>query len=330
MTWLISSRWLRTARTLLLAATALALTLALGVAPRPALAQTPGPQYVVLEGEALSSIANRFGVTIDALVAANPGLNPDLVQAGAALTIPGSPTLAGTLATHPLEQGETFASLAHRYGLQPATLAQLNGVLNPEQLYFNEEVVVLEQGDAPNSAVPTGRAYPATGQLGLIGLSAAHNANPYALAARNALPPARLLPHSLAYIAGGDKPLLGLPAPIAELVVGPLPAVQGQTLSIKVATDAPATLQGTLGDWTLNFEADAGAPDTHYALQGLPRFLEANLYPLVVTATLASGEVVNLVQRLPTREGDFLTDANLSVDPATIDPAVTEPESNLI
>jgi len=301
----------------------------LGGPLRLAQAQTPGPHYVVPEGEALSTIAYRFGVTIDALVAANPGLNPDLVRAGAALTIPGSPALAGTLTTHPLEQGETLASLGHRFGQQPATLVQLNGVLNPEQLYFNEKIVLLEQGDAL-TAMPAGRAYPATAQLGLLGLSAAHNQNPWALAATNQLAPARLLPQALVYIPGGDRPLTGLPAPLSELLVGPLPAVQGHTLSVKLTTDAPATVQGTLGVWTLTFEADASAPNTHYALQGLPRFLEADLYPLVITATLASGQVVNLVQRLPTREGEFLSDGPLTVDPATIDPAVTEPENALI
>lgn len=310
-------------------ALSLAVALTLGGPLRPAQAQTPGPHYVVQAGEALSNIANRFGVTIAALVAANPGLNPDLVREGAALILPGSPTLAGPVATLPLTPGDTLASLAHRLGQQPGTLVQLNGVLNPEQLYVNEEIVYLEQGDAVR-AIPTGRAYPATAQLGLLGLSAAHNQNPWALAAINHIHPAGLTPGALAYIPGGDRPLSGLPAPLTEVSVGPLPAVQGNTLSIKLATEAPATIHGTLGAWPLTFLADAAAPNTYYALQGLPRFLEANLHPLVLTATLASGEVVSLVQRVPTRAGEFFSDSPLTVDPLTIDPAATEPENQLI
>ncbi len=296
---------------------------------RPAQAQAAGPQYVVLAGEGLLVIAQRFGVTIDALVAANPELNPDNLQEGASLTIPGSPMLAGLVATRPLEQGETLSSLAYRLGQLPATIIQLNGVLNSEQLYFNQEVVYLEQGDAAY-AIPAGRAYPAAAQLGLIGLAAAHNQNPWVLAATNQLNPARLGPQSLVYIPGGDRPLLGLPAPITELLVGPLPAIQGNTLAIKLTTETTATIQGTLGAWSLSFEADAATPNIHYALQGLPRFLDADLYPLVLTATLPTGEVVSLVQRLPTRAGVFLNDGPLTVDPATIDPAVTEPENALI
>ncbi len=306
-----------------------AVALALGAPLRPVRAQAGGPQYIVLAGEGLSVIANRFGVTIDALVAANPDLNPDNLQEGAHLTIPGSPTLAGFVAAHPLEPGETLASLTFRLGQQPASLAQLNGVLNPEQLYFNQEIVYLEPGDAA-PAIPTGRAYPATAELGLVGLAAAHNQNPWVLAAANRLNPARLTPQALVYIPGGDRPLLGLPAPISELQVGPLPALQGSTLSIALTTETSATVRGTLGPWTLTFNADPAAPNTHYALQGLPRFLPADLYPLVLTATLPSGEVVSLVQRLPTKDGDFLNDGPLTVDPATIDPAATEPENALV
>ena len=324
MKW-ISSRARSAARALLLLAVA-AWALA-GPLP-PAQAQSTGPTYVVLAGEGLSVIANRFGVTIDALVAANPTLDPNNLQEGAVLTIPGSPGLAGTVGVHPLEQGETLASLGYRFGQQPATLGQLNGVLNPEQLYFNQPIIYLEQGDG--RAIATGRALPATAQLGLVGLSAAYNQSPYALAAASGLSPARLTPGGVVFAPGGDQPLLGLPAPLTALVVGPLPAIQGNTISIKVAVDSAVTLAGTLGVWPLTFNADPAAPNTYAAMQGLPRFLDPDLYPLVLTATLPSGAEISLVQRVPTRAGDFYSDGPLTVDPATIDPAVTGPENELI
>ncbi|MCC7359469.1 MAG: peptidoglycan DD-metalloendopeptidase family protein [Anaerolineales bacterium] len=298
-------------------------------APLPsAQAQSAGPTYIVQAGDGLAVISNRFGVTIDALVAANPALDPNNLQEGAALTIPGSPGLAGTVGVHPLEQGETLASLGYRFGQQRATLVQLNGVLNSEQLYFNQPIIYLVQADG--ALIATGRALPATSQLGLVGLGAAYNQNPYALAAVNQLNPARLTPGTVVFAPGGDRPLLGLPAPITELLVGPLPAMQGSTLSIRVTTDSAATLAGTLGAWPLTFNADPGVANTHYAMQGLPRFLDPDLYPLVLTATLASGAEISLVQRVPTRAGDFLNDGPLTVDPATIDPAVTAPENDLI
>ncbi len=50
---------------------------------------TPTPVvYVVVEGDTLSGIAQRFGVSLEALIAANPGIQPTALSIGAKLTIP--------------------------------------------------------------------------------------------------------------------------------------------------------------------------------------------------------------------------------------------------
>ncbi|GAB4444917.1 MAG: hypothetical protein OHK0041_01710 [Anaerolineales bacterium] len=51
---------------------------------------TPFP-YTVQQGETISSIALKFGVSIDELLAANPGVNPNVMSIGAVLQIPGKP-----------------------------------------------------------------------------------------------------------------------------------------------------------------------------------------------------------------------------------------------
>jgi len=67
--------------------------------PRPAPNPTPGttppkPQkiltrsYVVKQGETPASIARKYGVKLDALLAANPGLNPSRLRIGQTLVIP--------------------------------------------------------------------------------------------------------------------------------------------------------------------------------------------------------------------------------------------------
>jgi len=45
-------------------------------------------RYEVQEGDTLSAIAQQFGVTVDAIVAANGIANPDLITVGAVLLIP--------------------------------------------------------------------------------------------------------------------------------------------------------------------------------------------------------------------------------------------------
>ncbi len=66
---------------------ALALAAALG-APVAATALGPG-SYVVASGDTLSSISARYGVSVSALASANGISNPNFIEAGATLIIPG-------------------------------------------------------------------------------------------------------------------------------------------------------------------------------------------------------------------------------------------------
>ena len=62
-----------------------------------------------------------FGITVDVLQAANPGVTANALAIGSSLTIPGFDGLSGTLTTHSMEPGETLDSLALRLGLKRAT-----------------------------------------------------------------------------------------------------------------------------------------------------------------------------------------------------------------
>jgi LysM repeat protein len=50
--------------------------------------QAGGQEYTVQSGDTLGAIADQFGVTVDAIVAANDIANADLIQPGDVLTIP--------------------------------------------------------------------------------------------------------------------------------------------------------------------------------------------------------------------------------------------------
>ena len=67
--------------------------------PTPLPSPTPTPRtYVIARGDELQIIARRFGITLDTLLTANPGIDPRMLKVGTALTIPASaPTPSGTL-----------------------------------------------------------------------------------------------------------------------------------------------------------------------------------------------------------------------------------------
>lgn len=59
---------------------------------------TPFP-YTVQPGETISSIALKFGISIEELLAANPGINPNILSIGTTLNIPAKPANLSSEAT---------------------------------------------------------------------------------------------------------------------------------------------------------------------------------------------------------------------------------------
>ena len=70
----------------------------------PAVSQTAAPTptvYVVQPGDTLGTIAQRFGVTVDVIMAANGITNPNLLSAGQSLVIPVPGSVPPTAAPSP-------------------------------------------------------------------------------------------------------------------------------------------------------------------------------------------------------------------------------------
>jgi LysM repeat protein len=77
--------------------------------------------YVVEPGDTLRSLAERFGLSVATIAAANTLTDPDAISVGQQLVM--LPT-SGVL--HTINQGETLGQVASRYGVEPAQVAHLN------------------------------------------------------------------------------------------------------------------------------------------------------------------------------------------------------------
>jgi murein DD-endopeptidase MepM/ murein hydrolase activator NlpD len=97
-----------------------------------------------------------------------------------------------------------------------------------------------------------------------------------------------------------------------------------------VVSEQPVALAGQLGPETLHFNTDDPASNVQYALQGLYRLLEPNLYPASLVATTAAGQTVTYALQVPVRAREAIYDTPLTVNPATLDPANTQPENLLV
>ena len=105
--------------------------------------------HTVQYGEYLSHIAVRYGVTIQAILQANPNIkNPNLIYAGTVLLIP-TGTQTGPPAPpapqpgpvnqcrfqHYVSYGENLSGISAWYGVSPWAVAQANNLYNLNHIY---------------------------------------------------------------------------------------------------------------------------------------------------------------------------------------------------
>jgi murein DD-endopeptidase MepM/ murein hydrolase activator NlpD len=104
--------------------------------------------YSVREGDTLSGIAERYGLTLKKLVETNQISNPGLLSVGMKLVI------AKDEVTHMVKQGETIDYIARRYGVSKELLLDRNPLLKwlSDNLYVGQVVYIPVAGGPPMQA----------------------------------------------------------------------------------------------------------------------------------------------------------------------------------
>ncbi len=264
----------------------------------------PVSTHTVNPGETLPSIAQLYGLTIEALVALNQLADPNTIYVGQVLTVTGSPetelTPVPTLipdqgivptsvpavaaqpsgdqplsVIHTVQRGETLFRIATQYGIAVNDLARANSISDPTVIYAGQ-------------------------QLSIPGLTDA--AEPLAL---------------------------DLPAPITGLSARPDTLIEGQTFRLLLTTSQPATVSATFLGRTLTAAADA-AGTSHTILQGIPIFTSAGVYPLelIVNTDTTIRYTVNL-QVLGGRYGSEYIQLMAGRD-GLLDPALEQSEQTYV
>lgn len=131
-------------------------------------ASASGGSYVVQAGDTLYGIARRFGVSVDALAAANGISTSAFVYVGQRMVIPGSgwtPAPApsargGTYYT--VKAGDTLTGIAYAFGVSVGALAQVNNLLPGSWVYIGQRLLIPGGANAPAPPTytrPTGPGY---------------------------------------------------------------------------------------------------------------------------------------------------------------------------
>ncbi len=282
-----------------------------------------GPVYIVQAGDSLWDIAIRFGVSVDDLISANDISDPNSLDPGDQLLIPGLEGVQGVLTTREIPLGETLRSLSRLFQIPIDMLERLNHITSPAEIFVGSNLIIPEGDYTPGQ-----RASLSSGQT-LLELAIIRGTSPWELVLDNALHGTwAALPGDVLRIPGETTEGPGaLPGEITSIEITPLPLVQGMTTVLRVTADDELALEGSLVDRQLNFfPAESSA---YVALQGIHAMLEPGLHPLTIRGVLADGTPFNFSQMILVNEGDYLYDPPLYVDPATIDPEVTRPEDEL-
>jgi LysM repeat protein len=90
--------------------------------------------YTIQKGDTFSAIATKLSTNVQTLENLNPGVNPDDLQIGQVINVP------GTGSTYKIVKGDTFSSIAAKLGTNVQTLENLNPGLNPDDLQIGQVI----------------------------------------------------------------------------------------------------------------------------------------------------------------------------------------------
>jgi LysM repeat protein len=140
----------------------------------PAATEAAGPEYVVVKGDSLWKIARKNGVTVKAIEAANPGIDPAKLKVGQKLSIPGasstaepatsvtgSPGMGSGQEIYIVKSGDTLSKIAKHYGMTIKAIESENG-LSTTRIKVGEKLKIPAKAEAaPVAALPATGPTPA-------------------------------------------------------------------------------------------------------------------------------------------------------------------------
>lgn len=111
-------------------------------------------QCIVEPGDTLTAIAAQFGVSLEGMIHANPGINPDLIYPGQVLNVP-----SGTVQSRPVdtnlikvEAGDTLFGIAVQFGVDLNELIRVNGIVNANLIFPGQLLILPGRAPAPAPA----------------------------------------------------------------------------------------------------------------------------------------------------------------------------------
>ncbi|RME69904.1 MAG: LysM peptidoglycan-binding domain-containing protein [Chloroflexi bacterium] len=228
------------------------------------------------------------------------------MTAVAALPVRAAPPPQAPETVYVVQPGDTLIEIALRFNLNPAELALVNNLPNPDLIYPGQALVLPQPGEnqeADRPAVLTHTVRPGD----TLFLIAQHYGVPMGtiIQANHLSNPDLIEVGQTLQIPLGPPPDTGPLSPPFEAISLSEPVIiQGRTLVVRVdLSDPTARLSGMFEGRPLFF---APAPDHGYwTIIAIHAMTEPNIYPVVITASLADGSTVEATANVQVIEGPY-------------------------
>jgi murein DD-endopeptidase MepM/ murein hydrolase activator NlpD len=300
---------------------------------------TPAPLgltiHVLQRGETLEGLAQAYGVSLSEILRLNGLSDSRSAQVGQRLLVPAQIIAGSPTQPYTVQHGETLESIANRFGLSLAELIQINGIIDPSQVYGGQILQLPTNIQLPAESMAS-VATPAlhTVQRGetLFQIALAYGLTVSDLVSANSIAdPTRIFVGQQLIIPGqaSSSTAQTLPAPLIGLQVVPLAFVEGETGLLRFSTSSPTRISGTFLERELRVISDDGLQ--HVAIVGVPLLTPEGIYA-VSLSLVSGGTTVPYAFNVRVLSGGYATsNLNLSQEQlALLAPAVEEFEIGLL
>ncbi len=120
-----------------------------GTSQKPQSPDTGGTKtvvYTVKSGDTLTSIAKKYGTTVDKIAKDNKIANPNIIYPGQKLKITtkstSKPVTVTKYVTYTVKSGDTLSAIANKYGTTVSKIAKDNNISNPDLIYPGQKLKI--------------------------------------------------------------------------------------------------------------------------------------------------------------------------------------------